>query len=72
MVRGVMDAPPQWLAASYLPAYKSGRYSTRDLALAVTAALSYSPYNDGVVGEVARHLQALGYGEEPVAAVWVR
>ena len=39
MVRGVMETPPNWLAASYIPAHKCGRCSLEVLAYAVTAAL---------------------------------
>ena len=38
-VRRVMENPPVWLAASYISAYKSGRYSLEVLALGVVAAL---------------------------------
>jgi hypothetical protein len=69
-VRRVMDAPPYWLAGSYIPAYKSGRISTTALAYAATAGPSYSPHDSATVDEVARHLEHLGYGDE-VAAVWV-
>ncbi len=70
-VRRVMDAPPYWLSGSYLPAYRDGRLSVEVLAYAVTAALSYSPYNGEVVDEVTSILEGLGYGDEPVSAVWV-
>ncbi len=56
-VRRVMDAPPYWLSGSYLPAYRDGRLSVEVLAYAVTAALSYSPYNGEVVDEVAAILR---------------
>ena len=61
MVRGVMDQPPYWMAGSYLPAYRRGRYSLVALTYAVTATLEFSPYDDEVVDEVARILRGLGY-----------
>ena len=61
MVRGLMDAPPRWLSASYIAAYKSGRYTLEDLAYAVTAVLKLSPYDDDVVDEVVQIMRALGY-----------
>jgi len=70
-VRGVMAAPPVWLAVSYLPAYESGRYSLEVLACAVTAALGRSAYDGEVVDEVTNVLVSLGYGAGGVAAVWV-
>ena len=69
-VKRVMDRPPQWRAGSYIPAYKSGRYSLAGLAYAVTAALGRSAYDAEVVDEVMSILEHLGYGGE-VAATWV-
>ena len=69
-VRRVMDAPPDFIEVSYLPAWRAGRISTADLAHGVTATLGHSPYDGEMVDQVSRHLEALGYGE-PVAAVWV-
>ena len=57
----LLENPPYWLAGSYLPAYRRGRYSLVALAYAVTAALEFSPYDDDVVDEVARILRRLGY-----------
>jgi hypothetical protein len=71
MVRAIMDRPPVWLARSYIPAHKSGRYPLEVLAYAVVAALRHSPYDAATVDEVACHLEHLGYGDEPVSAVWV-
>jgi hypothetical protein len=70
-VRAIMDQPPYWLAGSYLPAYKSGRYSLEVLAYGVTAALRHSSYDGEVVDEVVSVLEGLGYGDEGVTALWV-
>jgi hypothetical protein len=64
MVRGVMDRPPQWLAASYIPAYQSGRYSTEALALGVVAACGGSAYDDEAVVVATNVLANMGYGGE--------
>ena len=69
-VKRVMDRPPQWLAGSYLPAYKSGRYSLEVLALGIVAALGRSAYDQEVVREVMSILSRLGYGDG-VVATWV-
>jgi hypothetical protein len=60
-VKCILENPPYWLAGSYLPAYLRGRYSLAGLAYAVTAALKLSPYDDGVVDEVAKIMRGLGY-----------
>ncbi len=60
-VRGVMDQPPVWLVGSYLPAWRSGRFSTRVLAYGVTAALGRSAYDDETVGEEVKTTWGLGY-----------
>jgi len=60
-VERILENPPYWLAGSYLPAYRRGRYSLAGLAYAVTAALKLSPYDDGVVDEVAKIMRGLGY-----------
>ena len=71
MVRGLMDAPPYWLAGSYIPAWKAGRIPTVSLAFGVVAALGHSPYDAEVVDEVASILVSLSYTHEPIsAAVW--
>jgi hypothetical protein len=57
----LLENPPYWLAGSYLPAYRRGRYSLAGLAYAVTAALKLSPYDDDVVDEVAQIMRGLGY-----------
>ena len=57
----LLEHPPYWLAGSYLPAYRRGRYSLAGLAHAVTAALKLSPYDDDVVDEVAQIMRGLGY-----------
>ena len=69
-VRRVLHDPPYWLSGSYLAAYQDGRLSVEVLAYAVTAALSYSPYDPATVGEVTSILEGMGYGDE-VAAVLV-
>ena len=67
-VREIMDRPPVWLAGSYLPAWRSGRFSTRGLACGVVAALGRSSYSDDDVDEVMSILVSLGYTEEPISA----
>ena len=69
-VRRVMDRPPYWLAHSYIPAYKSGRYSLEVLALGVVAACGGSAYDQEAVDVAMNTLVNLGYGDA-VAAVWV-
>jgi hypothetical protein len=69
-VRGVMHDPPDFIAMSYLPAWRSGRFSTRGLACGVVAALGMSVYDPGLVDEVTSILVSLGYGNEAVSAVW--
>ena len=69
-VRGVMHAPPVWLAASYVAAWKAGSIPIVSLAYGVTAALGRSAYDDAVVDEVTSILVSLGYGNEAVSAVW--
>ncbi len=70
MVRRIMDAPPVWLAGSYIAAWRSGRFSTKVLACGVTAGLGRSAYDGAVVDEVMEILIDMGYGAEGVAAVW--
>ncbi len=71
-VRRVMDAPPRWLASSYIPAWRAGRISTTALTCGVVAALGMSVYDPGLVDEVAGILASVGYGDEAVSAVlWV-
>ncbi len=71
MVRRVMHDPPDFIAMSYLPAWRSGRFSTRVLAYGVAAALGLSAYDREAVDEVAGILEGLGYTNEPIsAAVW--
>jgi hypothetical protein len=70
-VRGVMDAPPDFIEVSYLPAWRAGRISTDALACGVVAALRHSPYDGEVVDEVTNVLVSLGYGAGGVAAVRV-
>ena len=71
MVRRIMGAPPDFIAMSYLPAWRAGRISTAALACGVAAALRYSPYDGEVVDEITNILERLGYGDEPVSAVFV-
>jgi hypothetical protein len=66
-VRAIMDAPPVWLAGSYLPAYRSGRHTLEVLAYAVTAALKLSPYDDDVVDEIVEIMRGLGYRDSCTA-----
>ena len=68
-VRRVMENPPVWLAASYISAYKSGRYSLEVLALGVVAACGGSAYDQEAVDVAMNTLVSLGYGDA-VAAVW--
>ena len=56
MVRRVMHAPPYFIAMSYLPTWRSGRFSTRGLACGVVAALGRSTYGDGDVDAVVEIL----------------
>ncbi len=69
-VRQIMQDPPDFIAMSYLPAWRAGRFSTEVLAYGVVAALGRSAYDDELVVEVAGILSGLGYGDV-VAAVWV-
>ncbi len=69
-VAAVMARPPYWLAGSYLPAYKSGRCSLEALAYAVVAALGRSSYSVDDVDAVLEIMLGMGYGAEPISAVW--
>jgi len=70
-VRQILHDPPDFIEYSYLPAWRAGRFTTEDLAYAVTAALEQSPYNDGDVDAVLEIMIDMGYGEETKSAVWV-
>jgi hypothetical protein len=70
-VKRVMGNPPDFIAVSYLPAWRAGRISSASLACGVVAALGHSRYDLAVVDEVAGLLEGLGYGEEPISAVFV-
>jgi hypothetical protein len=71
-VERLLENPPAWLAGSYLPAYRRGRYTLEVLAYAVTAALKLSAYDDDVVDEVADILRGLGYRESCAPSPFVR
>ncbi len=71
MVRGVWDNPPEFIAKSHLPAWRAGRrFSTEAFAGGVVAALERSPYSVGDVDAVLEILRGMGYGAEPISAVW--
>ena len=71
MVRRVMDAPPDFIEKSYLPAWRAGRISTTALACGVVAALGRSAYDDSTVDVVVMNILVnMGYADEPVSALW--
>ncbi len=67
-VERVMHDPPDFIQMSYLPAWRSGRFSTRALAYGVVAACGLSAYDRAVVDEVVEILEGLGYTDEPISA----
>ncbi len=71
MVREIMNAPPDFIEYSYLPAWRAGRISTEGMAGAVVAAMGMRPYRDArAVDEVAEILYDLGYGDEPASVLY--
>ena len=70
-VRRILEAPPDFIEMSYLPAWRAGRVSTEALAGAVVAALGGRPYDDEEFKRAMDILEDLGYGDEPARASWL-